>query len=51
MATIGRKSARRAGQNAHNGALDDRKVHSKLFLRTFEHTGRLSSIAKAVPSG
>ena len=38
MATIGRKSARRAGQNAHNGALDDRKVRRNSLLRSFERT-------------
>ena len=36
--TIGRKSACRAGQNAHNGALDDKQVRSNQIPRTLEDT-------------
>ena len=51
MATIGRKSARRAGQNAHNGALDDRKVRRKSLPRSFAHAGELKLERKNGPIG
>ena len=48
---IGRKSVRRAGQNMHDDALDDKKVRRNSLLRSFERTGGLNPSTKAEASG